>query len=164
MNKSELIDAVSKTTALARRDAENAVNAVVHTVISELKAGRKVAVVGFGAFNPSRRAARTGRNPQTGAPVRIAASKGVRFAPSAAVKDILNGRSALAAPKITSSASGASKTTAKKAAAKKTAAKKAGGRKTAAKKTAARKTAAKKTAARKTAAKKAPARKAAKRR
>ena len=58
MNKSELIDAVSSTTALAKRDVEDAVNAVVHTVMNEVRAGRRVAVVGFGSFNPTRRAAR----------------------------------------------------------------------------------------------------------
>lgn len=95
MNKSELIDAVSKTTSLAKREADAAVNAFIHAVASEMKAGRRVVVAGFGSFNPTRRGARVGRNPQTGAPVAISASRGVRFAPSAMLKDILNGRSPL---------------------------------------------------------------------
>ena len=112
MNKSELIDLVGQSTELAKRDAEAAVNAVIGAVIAEVKAGRKVSLVGFGSFNPTRRAARTGRNPRTGAAVRIAASKGVRFGPSSTFKDVLNGRAAAPAP-------------AKKAAAKKAPAKKA---------------------------------------
>ncbi len=171
MNKSELIDAIGKTTGLARRDAENAVNAVVHTVISEVKAGRKVAVVGFGSFNPTRRPARTGRNPQTGAPVKIAASKGVRFGASSTFKNVVNGKAVLGAPKVvggsstTTTAAPAKKAVAKKAVAKKAVAKKAVAKKAVAKKavaTAAVATAAvaKKAVAKKAVAKKAVAKKA----
>ncbi len=151
MNKSELIDAISKTTGLARREAENAVNAVVHTVVSEVKAGRRVAVVGFGSFNPTRRPARKGRNPQTGEPVRIAASKGVRFAASSTFKNVVNGKAPLTPPKI----SGAGAAAAKAAGATKTAAKKATARKAAAAKAPAKAPARK--AAAKVPAKKAPA-------
>jgi DNA-binding protein HU-beta len=167
VNKSELIEAVSKTTSLAKRDAENAVNALVHTIVAEVKAGRRVSVVGFGAFRPTRRAARMGRNPQTGAAVRIPASKGVSFAASSSFKDIVNGKAPLGAPKVTVSAasratgaSSAAKATAKKAPARKVAAKatakKAPARKVAAKATA-KKAPARKVVA-KTAARKAPAR------
>jgi DNA-binding protein HU-beta len=90
VNKSELIDVVSKTTLLTKREADEAVNALIHAVASEVKAGRRVVVAGFGSFNPTHRGARMGRNPQTGAPVAIAASRGVRFAASAMLKDILN--------------------------------------------------------------------------
>ena len=90
MNKSELIDVVSKTTLLTKREADEAVNALIHAVASEVKAGRRVVVAGFGSFNPTHRGARMGRNPQTGAPVAIAASRGLRFAASAMLKDILN--------------------------------------------------------------------------
>jgi DNA-binding protein HU-beta len=153
VNKSELIDAVSKSTSLAKRDVEDTVNALVHTVMGEVRSGRRVAVVGFGSFNPTRRAARTGRNPQTGAPVKIAASKGVRFGPSSTFKDVVNGKAALAAPKVTPRPA---KATATKSATKRTtSAKKAGGRK----KAAGRKVAARKTTARKTTAKKATGRK-----
>ena len=74
MNKSGLIDAVSKTTSLAKRDAEDAVNALVHVVSKEVRSGRRVVVAGFGSFNPTHRGARMGRNPRTGAPVSISSS------------------------------------------------------------------------------------------
>ena len=102
MNKSGLIDAVSKTTSLAKRDAEDAVNAVFHIVSNEVRVGRRVVVTGFGSFNPTRRGARMGRNPQTGAPVKVAASSGVRFAASARLKDVLNGRAAMPARRASS--------------------------------------------------------------
>jgi len=95
VNKSGLIDAVSKTTSLAKREAEQAVNAVVHVVSSEVRSGRRVVVAGFGSFNPTHRGARIGRNPQTGEAVSISATKGMRFAPSSLLKDILNGKAAL---------------------------------------------------------------------
>ncbi len=103
MNKSGLIDAVSKTTSLAKREAEEAVNAVVHVVASEVRSGRRVVVAGFGSFNPTHRGARMGRNPQTGEAVSIRASKGMRFAASTLMKDILNGKAAL--PVLRASAS-----------------------------------------------------------
>jgi len=92
VNKSGLIDAVSKTTSLAKRDAEDAVNAVFRIVSSEVRVGRRVVVTGFGSFTPTRRPAHMGRNPRTGAPVKVAASRGVRFAAGGALKDVLNGR------------------------------------------------------------------------
>ena len=117
MNKSGLIDAVSKTTSLAKREAEEAVNALVHVVASEVRSGRRVVVAGFGSFNPTHRGARTGRNPQTGEAVSIRASKGMRFAASALMKDILNGKAALPVLKSPVTAKG---TAAKQAAAKST--------------------------------------------
>ena len=111
MNKSDLIDAVTKTTSLAKREADEAVNALIHTVSREVKAGRRVVVAGFGSFNPTHRGARMGRNPQTGAPVAISASRGVRFTASAMLKDILNGRSPLPELRISPSASRAAKAT-----------------------------------------------------
>ncbi len=107
MNKSGLIDAVSKTTSLAKRDAEEAVNALVHVVSKEVRSGRRVVVAGFGSFNPTHRGARMGRNPRTGAPVSISASRGVRFAASGMLKDILNGK---AVPPPLKAASPAKKT------------------------------------------------------
>jgi len=92
VNKSGLIDAVCKTTSLAKRDAEEAVNALVHVVSKEVRSGRRVVVAGFGSFNPTHRGARMGRNPRTGAPVSISASRGVRFAASGTFKDVLNGK------------------------------------------------------------------------
>lgn len=113
MNKSDLIDAVSRSTSLAKREAEAAVNALVHTVVSEVKSGRRVVVAGFGSFNPTHRGARMGRNPQTGAPVKIKASRGVRFAPSTTMKDIVNGKAAM--PKLKSASPAAKSARAKPA-------------------------------------------------
>jgi DNA-binding protein HU-beta len=124
VNKSGLIDAVSKTTSLAKRDAEEAVNALVHVVSKEVRSGRRVVVAGFGSFNPTHRGARMGRNPRTGAPVSIAASRGVRFAASGMLKDILNGKASppalKASPAKKSSPAVAKKTAAKKSTAKTT--------------------------------------------
>lgn len=122
MNKSELVDHVRDAAGLDRRTAEAAVNAVVSAVISDVRAGNKVSISGFGIFNPTARAARMGRNPQTGAPVKIAASKGVRFAAASAFKHELNagGKKAAAkkAPKKAAAKKGAASRT-KKAPAKK---------------------------------------------
>jgi len=163
MNKSDLIDKVSDSMGVARRDGEAAVNAVIHTVMSEVKAGKKVAITGFGAFSPSRRKARLGRNPRTGEPVKVAAAKGVRFAPGRVFKDVVNGRAQVPAPTKT-----VTKATAKKAAVTKSTTEKAATKKVAAKKVAAKKAFAKRAPARKavgpkTTAKRAPARKVASR-
>ena len=136
MNRTELVESVAGMASLDRRQSEAAVNAVADAVIAEIRAGNKVSIFGFGTFSPTARAARMGRNPQTGAPVRIAASKGVRFAPASAFKDVLNkggkaagGKKAAPAKK----AGAAKKASAKKAPAKKVA---ASGKKAAAKKAA----------------------------
>ena len=128
MNKSDLVESVRSSADLTRGEAESAVDAMISSVMSALSSGERVSVAGFGIFNPTSRAARTGRNPQTGEPVRIAASKGVRFSPASAFKQALNPRSA------------------KKAAGKKAAGKKAPAKKVAAKKVAAKKAVAKKAA------------------
>lgn len=90
MNRSGLVESVEDATGLDKRQAEAAVKAVVDAVIGEIKSGGKVSIFGFGTFTPTSRAARVGRNPQTGAAVNIAASTGVRFAPATAVKALLN--------------------------------------------------------------------------
>jgi len=90
VNKSQLIEAVGATAALEKRQAERAVDALMSTVMEAVRTGNRVALIGFGTFNPTRRNARMGRNPQTGAPVRINASKGVRFAPGSTFKGALN--------------------------------------------------------------------------
>ena len=120
MNRSELVEAVAGTTGLEKRQAESAVTAFIDAVMAEAKSGSKVSIFGFGTFTPTSRAARTGRNPQTGAPVKIAASKGVRFAPASAFKSALNAKGA--AKKAAAASKGGKK--AAKAPAKKTAAKK----------------------------------------
>lgn len=90
MNKSELVDDIARRSGLEKRQAESALTALVEAVMDATKNGDKVSILGFGNFVPTSRAARTGRNPQTGAPVDIAASKGVRFAPGSAFKSALN--------------------------------------------------------------------------
>ena len=124
VNKSELVDHVRDTAGLERRDAEAAVNAVISAVMSDIRSGTKVSISGFGIFNPTSRAARVGRNPQTGAPVKIAASKGVRFSPAQAFKTELNpsgGKKAAAKKAAPAKKAAKSSTTAKKAPAKKAA-------------------------------------------
>jgi DNA-binding protein HU-beta len=134
VNRTELVEAVVSKTGLDKKQAEAAVAAVAESVIAEARAGNKVAIFGFGTFSPSARAARMGRNPQTGAPVKIAASKSVRFAPASAFKEALNSRGKAAAAKKAAPAKKAA--VAKKVApAKKAASKKAAPAKKAAKAT-----------------------------
>jgi DNA-binding protein HU-beta len=90
MNKSELIDAVSTQSGLAKADATRAVDAIFDTISSALKGGDSVALVGFGTFAVKARAARTGRNPRTGEPLNIAASKMPVFKAGKALKDAVN--------------------------------------------------------------------------
>ena len=79
MNKTEFINAVAEKSGLSKVDAKKAVEAFVETVSSELKEGGKVALLGFGSFSVSERSARSGRNPQTGKTIQIAAKKVVKF-------------------------------------------------------------------------------------
>ena len=90
MNKTELIAAVANKTGLSKKDAEGAVKAFTDVVAEELKKGEKVQLVGFGTFEVSERAARTGRNPQTGAEMQIPASKAPKFKAGKALKDSVN--------------------------------------------------------------------------
>ena len=79
MNKSEFISAVAEKSGLSKADAKKAVDAFIETVSSELKAGGKVALLGFGSFSISEKAARKGINPQTKQTIEIAARKSVKF-------------------------------------------------------------------------------------
>ena len=90
MNKTELIAAIAEKTELSKKDAEKVVKAFTDVVVEELKKGEKIQLVGFGTFEVSERAARTGRNPQTGAEMNIPASKSPKFKAGKAFKDILN--------------------------------------------------------------------------
>ena len=90
MNKAEFVEAVAKATKLSKKDAEAAVNAYNETVTKALKKGDKVTYVGFGTFDVGKRAARTGRNPQTGAEIKIKASKAPKFKAGKALKDAVN--------------------------------------------------------------------------
>ena len=92
MNKVELVEAMAKKTGLSKKDAEGALKAFIETVEFEVKKGRKVQLVGFGTFELSKRAARKGRNPQTGKAIQIPASKLPVFKASAAFKELVNGK------------------------------------------------------------------------
>ena len=90
MNKTELIAAIAEKTELSRKDAEKALKAFTEVVEEELKKGEKIQLVGFGTFEVSERAAREGRNPQTGETMQIAASKSPKFKAGKALKDAIN--------------------------------------------------------------------------
>ena len=90
MNKVELVAEIAKKAGISQKDAAAALKAFTDTVEAELKKGEKVQLVGFGTFEVSKRAARTGRNPQTGAEMKIPASKTPKFKAGKAFKDLLN--------------------------------------------------------------------------
>ena len=90
MNKTELVAAIADEAGLSKKDAEKALKAFTDVVTEELKKGEKVQLVGFGTFEVSERAAREGRNPQTGAAMKIAASKAPKFKAGKALKDLIN--------------------------------------------------------------------------
>ena len=90
MNRTELVAAMAEKTQLSKKDAEAALKAFVDVVSEEMKKGEKVQLVGFGTFEVSERAAREGRNPQTGETMTIAASKTPKFKAGKAVKDLVN--------------------------------------------------------------------------
>lgn len=127
MNRSELVQHVAEQAGINRTTADQAVDAFVEAVMAETKKGDKVSLFGFGTFTPTSRAARTGRNPQTGEPVKIAASRGVRFAPAAVFKNALNskgGTKASAAKSSAKKSGGAKKAASARKATGKSAAKK----------------------------------------
>ena len=142
MNKQELIDKVSTQLGHSKRDVTNVVEAALDELKRAVARGEKVALAGFGVFHGQKRAARTGRNPQTGEAVKIKATTLPKFRPGAEFKAVVSGAKKPAAPK---------KAAAKKAAPKKAAAKKAAPKKAAAKKAAPKKAAAKKAAPKKAA-------------
>ena len=90
MNKTELVAAMAEQTNLSKKDAEAALKAFIDVVTAEMKKGEKVQLVGFGTFEVSERAAREGRNPQTGETMTIAASKSPKFKAGKALKDAVN--------------------------------------------------------------------------
>ena len=90
MTKAELIDAVAAKTGGSKADTEKTIGAFFDVVTATAKKGDKVAWPGFGSFSTSKRPARTGRNPQTGAPVKIAASTAMKFTASSVLKAELN--------------------------------------------------------------------------
>ncbi len=90
MNKTQLIEAVAAASGLKKTESEKAVNAVFASIENALADGDKVQLVGFGTFGVKTRAARQGRNPQTGKAMTIAASKGVSFSAGSALKAKVN--------------------------------------------------------------------------
>lgn len=79
MNKSELVDAMASEAKITKADASRALEAFMNATTKSLKKGDRVALVGFGTFSVAKRAARNGRNPQTGKPIKIAAKKVAKF-------------------------------------------------------------------------------------
>ena len=90
MTKSELIDAIAEKAGLSKADASKALSATLESVTDALRAGEKVALIGFGTFSVSQRAARTGKNPQTGEAIAIPASKAAKFKAGQKLKDAVN--------------------------------------------------------------------------
>ena len=87
MNKTDLIASVAERSGLSKKDSEAAINAFVNIVSDELVKKEKVSLIGFGTFETRERAARTGRNPQTGAELKIAASITPAFKPGKSLKE-----------------------------------------------------------------------------
>ncbi len=90
MNKSELVAAMSEKSELSKKDVEKALKAFTDVVAEELKKGEKIQLVGFGTFEVSERAARTGLNPRTKETIEIAASKAPKFKAGKALKYLVN--------------------------------------------------------------------------
>ena len=90
MNKSELVDAIADSADLSKASAGRALDAAIDAVTSALKKGDAVSLVGFGTFSVKQRAARTGRNPQTGAEIKIPAATVPSFKAGKALKDAVN--------------------------------------------------------------------------
>ncbi len=90
MNKTELVDAIAKETGLSKKDASKALDALTGAVTKALKKKDKVQLVGFGTFETVKRAARNGKNPQTGATIKIPASVAPKFKAGKALKDAVN--------------------------------------------------------------------------
>ncbi len=91
MNKQDLVSSVAEKSGLTKKDSEKAVNAVFASIEQALAKGDKVQMVGFGTFEVRKRAARKGRNPQTGAEIKISAAKVPAFKAGKALKDSVSG-------------------------------------------------------------------------
>ncbi len=90
MNKSDLVDAIAKSADLSKASAARALDATVETIKKALKKGDTVSLVGFGTFKVGKRAARNGRNPRTGATIKIKAAKVPKFSAGKGLKDAVN--------------------------------------------------------------------------
>ncbi len=92
MNKTQLVDAIAKDSGLSRADSARATDSLINTVQKTLKKGDDVAITGFGKFSVVKRGARTGRNPATGATLKIKASKAPKFTAGATLKATVSGK------------------------------------------------------------------------
>ena len=92
MSKGDLIESVAKSADLSKAKAGEAVNAVLDSITKSLKKGKAVTIVGFGSFSVVKRKARNGRNPQTGATIKIKASKAPKFKAGKGLKDAVAGK------------------------------------------------------------------------
>ncbi|WGW00189.1 HU family DNA-binding protein [Vibrio sp. YMD68] len=90
MNKTQLIDVISEQADITKKQAHDALDAITSGIEQSLAQGEEVALLGFGSFKITERAARTGRNPRTGEPIQISASKSPTFKAGKALKDALN--------------------------------------------------------------------------
>lgn len=90
MSRAELESKMSKESGITNKQAETALDSMIAYIVDNLKLGQKVTLVGFGTFSVSESKARMGRNPKTGEPIQIAASKKVKFSASKALKDTIN--------------------------------------------------------------------------
>lgn len=91
MQKSELVAQIAEQAGLSKAEAQSALNAITDSISDALARGETVSLIGFGTFEQRHRAARQGRNPQTGATIEIAAANNVGFKPGKALKDAVNG-------------------------------------------------------------------------
>ncbi|MCO6461018.1 MAG: HU family DNA-binding protein [Saprospiraceae bacterium] len=90
MNKGDLISKIAESAKINKTQAGNALDATLKAITTALKKGDKVTLIGFGTFSVSKRNARTGRNPQTGKPIKIAAKKIARFKPGKSLSDTVS--------------------------------------------------------------------------
>jgi DNA-binding protein HU-beta len=90
MSKADLVEKIAKEAGISKAAAEKSVNSFISGVTASLKKGQPVTLIGFGTFSVAKRAARTGRNPKTGAVLKIKAKKVARFKPGAALKNAVN--------------------------------------------------------------------------
>lgn len=90
MNKGELIDSIAKQTGLTKADSSRALDATLDAIQGTLSTGEKVSIPGFGTFDTAKRAARKGRNPQTGEPIKIKARTVAKFKPGKGLAEAVN--------------------------------------------------------------------------
>ncbi len=90
MNKAELVEAIAKTADISKAAADRALNGAIQAIVGSMRKGQTVTLVGFGTFYVGKRAARSGRNPRTGAEIKIKAAKVPKFRPGKELKSALN--------------------------------------------------------------------------